>query len=401
METESPRSPRYKHTRELVRIALQEDMTQAEIARLCRTTQSVVSDWATGKKKAPENVIKPLLDRYGHRLRRASFRLYLVQLLPEIPWEQTDTGKLVLQLSQDPAGYVRERLSAEEWDAWVRPHVRRKWLPEVAAALSARNLERMRLDEPMDPAPADKGQRRKVRTPLPADENNPMEADLLPITESDLKETAQRLNWGDHPLVSSAWAELGCESWHSRRGLDPAELAEADFLRRYQRLVRVEGAPLWRHVIGEPKAKLSYLGRTEIKDIVMEPKARLLVHPAEAGQFWLIGQDRRHLTGWEYGKWVGQKMDIGRADSEVSDKGEVRSEDDVARWIGAVQGPLSLPELLVAVEKHLEDAGPHDRAVVPFTLRKALVEHGYVLDDILSPHQVNPSKNNTIPKVVP
>ena len=146
METESPRSPRYKHTRELVRIALQEDMTQAEIARLCRTTQSVVSDWATGKKKAPENVIKPLLDRYGHRLRRASFRLYLVQLLPEIPWEQTDTGKLVLQLSQDPAGYVRERLSADDLDAWLLPHVLRNWLQDVAAALSYSNIERMRLD---------------------------------------------------------------------------------------------------------------------------------------------------------------------------------------------------------------------------------------------------------------
>lgn len=41
---------RYKYTRELIKIA-REDMTQDEIARLCRVSQSVVSGWANGTSR--------------------------------------------------------------------------------------------------------------------------------------------------------------------------------------------------------------------------------------------------------------------------------------------------------------------------------------------------------------
>lgn len=392
MENELSRSPRYKHTRELVRIALQEGMTQVEIARVCRTTQSVVSEWANGKKKAAENVIKPLLDRYGHRLRRASFRLYLVQLQPEVPWEQTETGKLALRLSEDPTGFVRERLSKEEWEALVMPYVRRKRKPTEGVAGA---------ETVAPPGRRTGGWRQPSPTPpLPVDLNIPTEEDLLPITAADIQEAEQRLNLGTHPAMAAAWIGLGLEAAPVYSGAYGVEAMKADYLRPYQRLVRVEGAPLWRHVMAVPVPTTSYLGKTEVKGIAMQPRKRLLVHPAtESGQFWLVCQSRRHLTGSELHTWERQKAAIERGGSS-GDEGEIRSEDDVARWIGTVVGPLSLGDLLDAVQKRLVDAGPHDRAVVPFTLRKALVEHGHVLDDVLSPYQANPS-NNTIPKIVP
>lgn len=70
---------KFRHTRELVKIARDAGMTQEEIAKRCRVQQSTVSNWQTGKTKATEEQLKPLLDRFGSRLRRASSRTYLLE----------------------------------------------------------------------------------------------------------------------------------------------------------------------------------------------------------------------------------------------------------------------------------------------------------------------------------
>lgn len=70
---------KFKHTRELVKIALDAGMTQEEIGRLCRNAQqSAVSKWANGKGKASEDQIAPLLKRFGAQLNRTTARIYLV-----------------------------------------------------------------------------------------------------------------------------------------------------------------------------------------------------------------------------------------------------------------------------------------------------------------------------------
>ncbi|WP_026220921.1 hypothetical protein [Thiofilum flexile] len=66
----------FKWTRELVRFAINDGKTQQEIAKLCRTQQSIVSAWYTGSKQGTEQQLKPLLDEYGHRLRRNTFKVY-------------------------------------------------------------------------------------------------------------------------------------------------------------------------------------------------------------------------------------------------------------------------------------------------------------------------------------
>ncbi|PWQ92496.1 hypothetical protein [Leucothrix pacifica] len=66
----------FKWTKELVRLALNDGWTQADIAKECRTQQSIVSAWKKGSKKGHEEQLKPLLDLYGYKLRRNTFRVY-------------------------------------------------------------------------------------------------------------------------------------------------------------------------------------------------------------------------------------------------------------------------------------------------------------------------------------
>lgn len=67
---------RFKLTRQLVRLALNDGWTQKEIAETCRTQQSVVSAWSKGQALGTEAQFLPLLDIYGHKLRRNSARIY-------------------------------------------------------------------------------------------------------------------------------------------------------------------------------------------------------------------------------------------------------------------------------------------------------------------------------------
>lgn len=66
----------FKQTKELMKIARDNGWTQTEIAEKCRTQQSIVSAWFKGTKKATENQLRPLLDEFGHQLRRNTFRVY-------------------------------------------------------------------------------------------------------------------------------------------------------------------------------------------------------------------------------------------------------------------------------------------------------------------------------------
>lgn len=75
--TKAPRK-KFKLTRQLIKIALADGMTQTEIASICRVAQSYVSDWNKGTKLGYEHNLKPLLDKYGHQLRKVTSQLYQV-----------------------------------------------------------------------------------------------------------------------------------------------------------------------------------------------------------------------------------------------------------------------------------------------------------------------------------
>ena len=73
---DKPTKNKFKQTKQLVRMALNDGWTQADIAKLCRTQQSIVSAWKRGEDFATIQQLTPLLKLYGTKLRRNSSRLY-------------------------------------------------------------------------------------------------------------------------------------------------------------------------------------------------------------------------------------------------------------------------------------------------------------------------------------
>jgi transcriptional regulator with XRE-family HTH domain len=94
----------FKQTRQLINLALNDGWTQVDIAEKCRVHQSVVSGWKKGTKEAAESTLMPLLEIYGHKLRRNSFRVYWARD-PETlkPTFHKVEGKVILSQSfSDP-----------------------------------------------------------------------------------------------------------------------------------------------------------------------------------------------------------------------------------------------------------------------------------------------------------
>jgi len=80
METKSigknAKKKKFNQTKQLINLALNDGWSQTDIAKACRVHQSVVSGWKNGASKATESQLTSLLEIYGHKLRRNSFRVY-------------------------------------------------------------------------------------------------------------------------------------------------------------------------------------------------------------------------------------------------------------------------------------------------------------------------------------
>jgi len=66
----------FKQTRQLVKMALNDGWTQSDVAIKCRVHQSIVSGWKNGSKFGTETQLSALLEIYGHKLRRNTFKVY-------------------------------------------------------------------------------------------------------------------------------------------------------------------------------------------------------------------------------------------------------------------------------------------------------------------------------------
>jgi len=67
---------KYRYTKQLINMALRDGWTQKDIADACRTQQSVVSKWKNGSALAKESQLQKLLEIYGPKLRRRTFKVY-------------------------------------------------------------------------------------------------------------------------------------------------------------------------------------------------------------------------------------------------------------------------------------------------------------------------------------
>ncbi|ACY13253.1 helix-turn-helix domain-containing protein [Haliangium ochraceum] len=115
--------PKFKYTKELVTIALNDGMTQEEVARHCRVSQSVVSTWKNGRAKATEAQLKTLIERYGQRLNRTSTRLYMVaEPFSPAKLAETELGRqLVAQSKNEEVGFDHPFFLRDEMQRFAMP----------------------------------------------------------------------------------------------------------------------------------------------------------------------------------------------------------------------------------------------------------------------------------------
>ena len=326
------RTEKFKQTRELVSIAL-ETMSQLEIANLCRTNQSAVSDWANGKRKANEHVIRPLLTRFGHRLQRASGRYYLIETRPATPEEELGcfaAAARAREIKRNPKSYLRERMDTEGFEALF---------------------------------PDDAPEKERSQDYEPGLADNPVGAAVLEhmITESEAVQQLLR-----EVITVQCMMEM--------------QALRDEVSRR--RLVRLEGAPIWRHLSYEYDTEWF---RSEYRWRILSAKRRLIVHTFERSQFWLVDQFPNQLDRRLYRLGISESNGKPQSDSGLLS-------EDLTRWHGRLLGPLELSELISEAERCILEMYPHDRAIAPFTLRKALAEAGFPTDIVVSPFDVTPKQ---------
>lgn len=111
---QKPPKKKYKYTRQLVRIALDDGMTQIDIATACRTQQSIVSKWKSGESRGTEQQLAPLIKKYGSRLNRTTARVYLTMDHADARWENTQFGRRILD-AKALAQRCEEPKDQESW----------------------------------------------------------------------------------------------------------------------------------------------------------------------------------------------------------------------------------------------------------------------------------------------
>lgn len=358
MSEDTPSRQKFKWTKELVNIALNDGMTQEEIARVCRTTQSVVSSWKNGKSKAKEQQLAELLRRYGARLNRTTARVYLVCEEPTGKWEETDVGRSLLAL-------LKRRVAL---DAEVEEH------RKADAARKKAEIE------------AEQARRRNARD---AHDVTPFYGHITAYQYTVAEQEA-------YSQLRSATKELGAlvapyAEWDNERCIERLiDLFKADFAAQGpQRIVQIEGSILFRYTF------CMLVGRAYRRglDIGREPICRWVVHDLSRGKFRLVIQERRHLVGTSKVRWDAELdsakqtvAEMARHDSKLFVPPFIPSEtvecaDDAGRWRSTISEPMTAEELIKTVGAYIADPktlhNPHDEHVLPYLLRKALIEHGY------------------------
>lgn len=289
-QRKKPKSPKFKFTKELLTIANNDGMTQEEIAKLCRVTQSVVSGWMNGKSKAREHQLQELLKRYGARLNRTSSRLYL---------------------AAEPYSFEK-------------------------------------------------------------------------LTESELGRACLQAQGEDEALLPKHVTKaLACD----------IGVFSIDELRAFLmdvRLVRIEGPIIFRYSFTRPEL-ISTRDRLDIK---RRQVGRWLLHHQSRDRFVLVRQVRRILLAEAAKRWrqivTHGDHDVANALAKAGRWGCIwlDSREDAARWLSRIDGPMNAEQLLKFVDAYLVDEktrhSPHDEQVLPFLIRKTLIELGYHVPDVLT-----------------
>ncbi len=378
MTDEKPSRQKFKWTKELVHIALNDGMTQEEIARVCRTQQSVVSSWKSGKNKATEQQLAELLRRYGARLNRTTARIYLVHEEREGIWQESEIGRRLLEL-QD-----RLKVLATELVEY------RKAIAQAAEEQKKSAQQKADRDAAADQTKESSDRLRAARHAAARLHLQKIGAKILGLSVP-IDEQVAESHWDIESLAEKMFeAEIAVV----RKQLDPHTYQRwslNDLVRQYeddfvqggrQRLVQVDGPVLFRYTFVRPIKR----ERNKRWELGREPVARWLVHDLQRGKLLLVVQERRELTGFQKQRWDEEVRNLDKSFGNPAELSWIDCADDAGRWLSFLTGPLTVEELLQCVEQYLHDPErlhrPHDELVLPYLLRKALAEHGHPVPGI-------------------
>lgn len=343
---------RFKETRALVRMALDDGMTQTEIARICRTQQSTVSMWANGERKAFEHQVEPLLARYGRQLRRISERVYLVE---GPAWEGSEWARM----------FAEARPEYEALEVQLR-----RAMTDLRS-LAAKNAQRSNsaFDDEQRAIPGGEIALAVIESVVET-----MNACLKVLADA----TECEVRWVPASKYQAIARGAVYFDGHDRHeGLAAQEeLAMEQHALRQRALVAVEGPIVFRHVFAQLTIVAPRHGSPRLQG---EPAARWLVHVQSQGTFMLVRQGRLTLPARFQEQW--RQAFAGAPDVPRRLKTDVHSPDDDARWLSTIEGPMDLEALLARADRFAVApegfATVHDQLTLPFRLRKALIEHGY------------------------
>lgn len=364
MSEDKPKRPKFKWTKELVNIALNDGMTQEQIGRVCRVEQSVVSAWKNGKYKATEQQLAELLRRYGARLNRTTARVYLVYEEPTGTWQETEIGQRLIELVKR-----RDELAVQiDAERKAAAEAKSKSDEEKRKRLSRQQLKKKAPKQAVPPS---------------------LEPDL------DLEELQVEDDWRFTDPAAAAEHRLADTVSDLRRQIDPhsehpwrldqlVEFYQDEFVSKgRQRLVQAEGPILFRYTFFRPIKRL----RHRQVELGREPIGRWLIHDLQRGKLLLVAQSRRSLRGFGRERWTGEVHRVlGSSHSTSTEPVWVDCPDDAGRWISFLRGPFTAEELLQHADRHIRRPtmahNPHDELVLPYLVRKALVEHGHPVTGI-------------------
>lgn len=316
-----PPRKKYKHTRQLVQMALDDGMTQKEIADACRVQQSVVSKWKNGESRGTEEQLAKLIKKYGHRLNRTTSRVYRVMAAPDARWETTELGSQIVALYR-----LAEQLSAtSDQQGAVRfdTELRRLWgvtYPEY-------------------------GRMRNWQYPL----SMMIEHHQIVFASTFPTKVAQV----EGPILFR-YSFCRFEPRADRRGIDvpripvsrwavhDGQLGRLILVRQYRAALTAHKHERWKEDIGDVSQTISALAE--------KVQAKAGTAPPLVPSFWVDSAE-------DAAKW------ICRIEAPMT-----------------VEELLAFADQYV--DDPLQIHNPHDELALPFLLRKALVEHGHQVPGI-------------------
>ncbi len=148
------------------------------------------------------------------------------------------------------------------------------------------------------------------------------------------------------------------------------------------RIVQMEGPVLFRYTFCKPIR----IVRAKGWDLGREPIARWIVHGLPHGKLLLVKQVRRALTDTRLRRWTATIREVSQHDIHYCVPDWVDCTDDAGRWMSSLSEPMTASELVQLVDDYISDSNrvhsPHDELVLPYLIRKALVEHGHPVPGI-------------------